>query len=49
MQQAIIAKAKEYEADPKYGEWATSIISTISAPAEGEAAASDQGFTGTFA
>ncbi len=48
MQQAIIAKSKEYEADPKYGEWATSIINTISAPVEGEAAGSDQGFTGTY-
>ncbi len=29
MQQAIIAKAKEYESDPKYGDWSKSIISEL--------------------
>jgi hypothetical protein len=41
---ALLAKAKPYENDPKYGEWAKSMMMTLSSATD----ASDQQFTGTY-
>ena len=53
MQQAIIAKAKEYENDPKYGDWSKSIISELEVLAIAseleDAIVEDQMITGLYA
>jgi hypothetical protein len=52
MQQAIIAKAKEYENDPKYGDWSKSIIGELEMLAiasELEDVPGELGVTGTYA
>lgn len=52
MQQAIIAKAKEFEADQKYGEWAKSILSEVEMLAIAseleDVAPMEGGVTGTY-
>lgn len=53
MQQALVAKSKEFENDPKYGEWAKSIIGEIEMLAilsetEGESVVEHFTITGTY-
>lgn len=54
MQQALVAKSKEFENDPKYGQWAKSVINEIEALAilsetEGEEITEHIPVTGTYA
>lgn len=52
MKTAVLAKAKEFEKDPKYGDWANSIIQEISGTANATdpsaEGGSDMGVTGTY-
>ena len=53
MQQAIVAKAKEYESDPKYGDWAKSILTELElldiAGGSTTTGEGELGVTGTYA